>query len=69
MSDTCSSRVNTTKSKLAEQVVVLGELVLALVDIDIKLGTVVLGSGDDLDLLDGISRATVEKFLHDAVDV
>ena len=60
--DTLISRLNTTKSKLAEQVV--GGLVLALVDIEIKLSTVIVGGVVDLAKLDGNSRVTVDNFGH-----
>ena len=68
LGDTCSSRVNTTKSKLAEQVVVLGGLFLALVNIEIKLEIVFIRDAVDLVLLDGNGRVTVDKFGHDTVD-
>ena len=60
LGDTFSSRGNTTKSKLAEQVVVLVGLFLALVYIDINLSTVVVGGAEDFARLVWKGRVMVD---------
>ena len=67
LGDTFSSRGNTTKSKLSEQVVVLVGLFLALVYIDINLSTVVVGGAEDFARLVWKGRVMVDQFAHDAV--
>lgn len=63
--NTTRCRRNARELELAEEVVVLGASTLTLVDLDEHTGLVVGVRGEDLRLLGGYSRVTLDERSHD----